>query len=418
MAKIFDPIKIGKIELKNRIMFAATMTNFANPDGSVSDELVAFLTNIAAGEVGIIITGHAFIDDIASKGYQLMLGGHRSGLGLEKIAKAVKKYDCPCLVQLNHVGPKAHPSLTKGLPRGPVSGIFNFRNYPQEIQGLTIEEIEEIVKAYGRAAARVEEAGFDGVEIHGAHNYLISQFISPAYNKRTDRYGGDIEGRSTLAQEVLSCIKENISEDFLLGIRFNAVELMENGLPLEEGIKLGQIFEKKGVDYLNVSQTATVRQAAIPSTFDPPGQWTYAADGVRKKVSLPVAGVGGLHTPKLIEKALEEGKMDIVAICRGLIADGHLTRKIKEGRPGEQSVCIRCNLCMKRTWDGIPIMCSINPMVGRMASRDFKPVEESKRKKVVVVGGGVAGMEAAAVAAKKELQAKRLPFLLSLFYDL
>ena len=399
MAKIFDPINIGKLEVKNRIMFAPTMTSFANLDGSVSRKLVNFLGKIAAGGVGIILTGHAFIDDIASKGYRRMLGCNREGLGLNKIAKEIKKYDCACLVQLNHTGPKADPSLTKGLPRGPVSAISDFRGGPTEIQMLSVKEIEEIVKAYAIAAVRVEEAGFDGLEIHGAHNYLISQFISPKYNLRTDRYGGNLEGRLTFPLEVLSSIKDHVRKNFIIGFRYNAAELIEGGLPLEEGINIGQILEREGVHYLNVSQTSTIKKAALTTTFDKPGAYTYIPAKVKEKVSIPVVGVGAIHEPELIERVLEENKMDIVAICRGIIADPYLVKKIKEGRPAEQRLCIRCGLCLDRTWKGIPIMCSINPMVGRALTRDLKPISESKRKNVIIVGGGVAGMEAARVAA-------------------
>jgi 2,4-dienoyl-CoA reductase-like NADH-dependent reductase (Old Yellow Enzyme family)/thioredoxin reductase len=401
MADIFDPIKIGNVRIKNRVMMAATMSNFANIDGSVSDQLVAYLKNIAAGEVGVIVTGHAFIDDIASKGYRCMLGCHRSGLGLERLAKAVKEYDCACFVQLNHIGPKADPAFTKGLPVGPMNTVSHFRKKPVDVRMLTVEEIKEIVKTYGAAAARVEEAGFDGVEIHSAHNYLLSSFISPAYNKRIDEYGGDLEGRVRFTLEVLESVKQSVSDDFIVGVRWNGIEFIPGGLPFEEGVKVGQIFEKAGVDYLNVSQTSTVRKAAALTTFDPAGEFTYIPAKVKEKVSLPVVGVGGLHTPELIKKALAENKMDIVAMCRGLIADPHLVKKIKENREAEQQLCIRCNLCLKRTWEGVGLMCSVNSMMGKEASRDLAPVPESKRKKIVIVGGGVAGMEAAGVAAGK-----------------
>lgn len=401
MASIFDPIKIGNVEIKNRIMMAATMSNFANLDGSVSDQLVAYLKNIAAGEVGVIVTGHAFIDDIASKGYKHMLGCHRSGLGLDKLAKAVKEYDCTCIVQLNHIGPKADPAFTKGPPRGPIDTVSHFRKKPVDVQMLTVEEIKELVKAYGAAAARVEAAGFDGVEIHSAHNYLLSSFISPVYNTRDDEYGDDLEGRLRFTLEVLESVKQNVSEDFITGVRWNGRELIPGGLSLEEGVKIGQIFEKAGMDYLNVSQTSTVRKASIPTTFDDAGEFTYIPAKVKEKVSLPVVGVGGLHTPELIKKALDDNRMDIVAICRGLIADPHLVKKIKENRAAEQQLCIRCDLCLERTWAGLGLMCSVNSMMGKEASRDLSPLPESKRKKIIVVGGGVAGMEAAIKATRK-----------------
>lgn len=401
MADIFDPIKIGKIEIKNRIMMAATMSNFANLDGSVSDQLVAYLKNIAAGDVGVIVTGHAFIDDIASKGYKHMLGCHRSDLGLNRLAKAVKEYDCACIVQLNHIGPKADPAFTRGLPRGPIDTVSHFRKKPVDVQMLTVAEIKELVKAYGAAAARVEEAGFDGVEIHSAHNYLLSSFISPVYNKRDDEYGGDLEGRLRFTLEVIESVKQHVSEDFITGVRWNGRELIPGGLSVEEGVKIGQIFEKAGMDYLNVSQTSTVRKASIPTTFDQAGEFTYIPAKVKEKVSLPVVGVGGLHSPELIKKALEENKMDIVAICRGLIADPHLVKKIKENREAEQHLCIRCDLCLERTWAGLGLMCSVNSMMGKEASRDLRPAPESKMKKIIIAGGGVAGMEAASMAARK-----------------
>ncbi len=399
MADIFEPLRIKKIQVKNRIMFAPTMTNFANLDGSVSEQQVAFLRGVAAGGVGMIVKGHAFIDTIASKGYKRMQGAHRSGLGLEKIPRAVKPYNCACLLQINHIGPKADPALTQGPPRGPSSLVSNFLSKPVQIQELTVEEIEAIVRAFGEAAGRAEEAGFDGVEIHGAHNYLISQFLSPCYNHRQDRYGGSLAGRMALALEIVASIKKNISSDFLLGIRLNGAELIEGGLPLEEGIQIAQAMEKAGVDYLNISQTSTVKLAAFTTTYDQPASFVYIPEKIKQAVSIPVAGVGALHHPDLIRKVLKENRMDMVAICRGLIADPDIARKIQENRPEEQRQCIRCNLCLQRTWEGLGIMCTINPRVGRELVWNVDPV--SRKKKVMIVGGGVAGMEAATVAAAK-----------------
>jgi 2,4-dienoyl-CoA reductase-like NADH-dependent reductase (Old Yellow Enzyme family)/thioredoxin reductase len=399
MADIFDPIKIGKLEAKNRIMFAPTMTNFANLDGSVSDKQVQFLRRIAEGGVGIIVKGHAYIDEIASKGYKRMQGCHRSNLGLDKIVQAVKRYGCLCILQLNHIGPKADPSLTKGPPRGPSPQTSHFLGRPVEVQMLSIEEIEEIVKAFGEAAARAQRAGFDGVEVHGAHNYLISQFLSPNYNFRSDKYGGSLDGRMHFMLEVISSIKEHVSNDFVLGFRLNGAELIEGGLPLEDGLKIAQVLEKAGVDYLSVSQTSTVKLAAFTTTYHPLGSFIYIPETIKKNVSIPVAGVGALHQPELIRKALEEKKMDLVAICRGLIADPDIVKKIKEGESDEQRLCIRCNFCLERTWNGQGIMCTVNPMVSRELRWDLDHVPQ--KKKVMVVGGGVAGMEAARVAVMK-----------------
>lgn len=399
MPEVFDPIRIGKMEIKNRIMFAPTMTNFANADGSVSDRQVEFLRRIAEGGTGIIIKGHAYVDDIASKGYKYMQGCHRAGLGLERIPKAVKPYDCACLLQLNHIGPKADPSLTKGSPRGPSPQVSDFTGKPVEIRMLTVEEIEKIVKAYGEAAARAEEAGFDGVEIHGAHNYLMAQFISPNFNFRNDTYGGSLEGRLTFPLEVLSSIKRHVSDDFLIGFRFNGEEVIKGGLPLEDGIKIAQTLEREGVDYLSVSQTSTVKLAAFTTTYHEPGSFIYIPATIKQKVSIPVAGVGALNEPEMIKRVLREKKMDIVAICRGLIAEPEIARKIKEDREDEERPCIRCSVCLERTWASLGIMCTVNPMVGRELIWDLKPASEKKR--VMIVGGGVAGMEAARMASLK-----------------
>lgn len=403
MANIFDPIKIGKIEIKNRTMYAPTMTTLANLDGSVNDQLIAYYRNIAESDIGVIVVEHSYVDEIASRGYRHMLGNYRAGLGLEKLAKEIKRY-CTCILQINHTGPKANPSLTKGLPRGPVSERnFDFFRGPQgEMQGATVEELQEIVKAFGMAAARAEEAGFDGVEVNACHHNLISVFISPKYNTRKDRYGGNLEGRLTLALEVLSSIKKNVSKDFVIGYRINGAELMEQGLPIEEGIKVGQILEKAGVHYLSIGQCGTPLQgAALTTTYDKLGELTYIPGSIMGKVSIPVAGVGGLHSPGVIKRALEENKMDIVAICRGLIADPQITKKIKERREAEQRLCIRCNFCIDTTWHGAGIKCTVNPMVGKETSWDYDPVPVAQEKKVIVIGGGVAGMEAARVASKK-----------------
>jgi 2,4-dienoyl-CoA reductase-like NADH-dependent reductase (Old Yellow Enzyme family) len=162
---------------------------------------------------------------------------------------------------------------------------------------LSVEEISEIVKAFGEAAQRAEEAGFDGVEIHAAHNYLLSQFLSPKYNHREDKYGGNLERRLAFPLEVVSSIRKHVRSDFIVGIRFNAEELVEGGLPSEEGIKIAQVLENAKMDYLNVSQTSTVKLAAFTTTYHPPGSFIYIPETIKKKVSVPVVGVGALHRP-------------------------------------------------------------------------------------------------------------------------
>lgn len=399
--KLLEPIKIGKLELRNRIVMPPMSTRFATPDGVVTRRMVDYYVERAKGGVGLIIVEYAYIDTEASRGGFCQLGVYSDDLiaGLNWLAEAVKAHGSKIALQICHSGRQTTPAITGRQPVAPSAIPYKRLGGAHTLtpRELTTEEIEGIIESFGEAARRAKVAGFDAVELHGAHGYLLGQFLSSYTNKRTDKYGGDPEGRSTFALEVVKRVRKKVGTDFLIGYRMSADEYVNGGLTLKDTRKFAKMLGGSGVNYIHVSVGIheTICKTIQPM-YLPRGYNVHLAEGIKHAVNIPVVAVGSID-PELGENILEEGKADLVAMGRGLIADPELPKKLVEGRMENIRPCIReIDGCLGRIREGKMMSCAVNPAVGKEEEYRLRPAE--KGKKVVVVGGGAAGLEAAIVA--------------------
>lgn len=397
--RLLEPSKIGKLELRNRIVMPPMGTNFATADGSVTPHLVNYYAERAKGGTGLIIVEATAVDSRTGLSFnQICLTHHRYIPDLTRLVEAIHLWGAKCAIQLHHPGRQGNPLFTKELvaPSPIVCKLVG--GEPRE---LKVEEIENLAEAYAESALRAKLAGFDAVEIHGAHGYLVCQFLSPYTNKRTDEWGKDFEGRMRFALEVVKRTKEKTGPDFPIIFRISGDEFVDGGLTLKETGKIAKCLEQSGVDAIHVSagnyDSMLTKNSLIPPMYVPPGSLVHLAEGIKNAVGIPVIAVGGL-TPEMAEGVLREGKADFIAFGRGLIADPYLPKKLVEGKPEEIRRCIRCNEgCIGGVLFFKPITCSLNALVGR--EEEWKIERAEKIKKVLIAGGGVAGMEAARVAA-------------------
>jgi NADPH-dependent 2,4-dienoyl-CoA reductase/sulfur reductase-like enzyme len=284
------------------------------------------------------------------------------------------------------VGPSVYSAYPAGLGPAP--------------RALTVREIHDLVVSFGEAARRAKEAGFDAVEIHCTHSYLIDQFMSPRFNHRTDIYGGSIENRARFACEIVTYVREKVGKDYPIICRMTGEEYVEGGITIEDAKVNAALLIKSGADCLSISVGFSDYVVPNPPMFFPEGCFLHLAESVKKSVSIPVIGVGRISNTMLAEQALREGKADLIAIGRALIADPYLPQKAKNGRFEEITPCIYCNQgCVDRVTKGLDITCLVNPAVGR--EKQFTTISAKKPRKVLVVGGGPAGLNAAIVAKKR-----------------
>ena len=407
--RIFEPTNIGTMQVKNRIVMPPMGTNYAEAGGAVSQRMLDYYEARARGGVGfIIVEGSApsvrcNISFQGSPSYQASLGDDKFIPGWRRLTDAAHKHGAKIAVQIMHgtlenwdgkmvqIGPSALtvPARVMGVFGGP----------PHE---LTVQEIAERVEWFACAARLAREAGFDGVEIHGAHQYIVAAFLSSATNQRKDNYGGSVENKARFLTETLQATIREVGPDFPVWVRFNAREWgVENGVTIEETRQLIPLVVKAGAQALHVSGYGAgsyITTAPIPDT---PGLLVPLAEEVKKLADVPVIAVGRLDI-ELGEKILKEGKADLIAIGRRLLADPDLPNKVAEGRLAEVISCIDCMECIERlAFDerGEGLTCVVNPAAGKEKAFQVKPA--GKARKVVVVGGGPAGMQAAMVAARR-----------------
>ncbi len=397
--KLFQPGKIGTMEIKNRIVMPPMATGYASEDGSVTDRLIAYYEERAKGGPGLIIVEISCIDAPVGRGLARQIGIDKDDFipGLARLAAAIKRHGARAAIQLHHAGRQTSSRITGFKPVAPSPIPGRDGELPDE---LTIDGIKRLVNRFAEAAWRAKEAGFDGVEIHGAHGYLVSQFLSPLSNRRQDEYGGSVENRARFLVEVVKAIRARLGRDFPVWCRLSAVELnAEGGITLEETRVVAKMAEEAGVDAIHVSAHA-VGTARRPPMAQQPGAFIEYAEAVKKVVSVPVIAVGRI-TPEVGEDALHQGRADFIAIGRQLLADARTVEKIADGRLEDIRPCLRCFYCLdsvgRRRGNGVG--CTINPFLGREREWTVLPVGEKKR--VVVVGGGPGGMEAAIIAAKR-----------------
>lgn len=396
---LFSPIRIGETTVKNRIFMPPMSTNLANK-GYVTDELIAHYSARAKGGVGLMITEVTTIEPT-----YVYLPGDMSICddsyipGWKKLMDAVHQYGAKLLPQLFHPAYMAFP--IPGTPRliAPSNvGPYYAKEAPRAV---TKEELKTIIRQFGEAAARVKQAGGDGVEIHAAHAHgLLGGFLSPLYNKRTDEYGGDINGRLRLTLEVLAEVRRVCGKDFILDVRVSGDEYTDGGQNLNDAIYVAKQLEKAGVDFLHVSGGTTVmRGSSIPAPGTPMGSHVRLAQEIKQHTTIPVATVGRITEPWLAEELIANGKTDICMIGRANLCDPEFSIKAQNGQEEEIRPCIGCLRCLNGIMFGKRVSCTVNPSL-ELENEDTITEAEHK-KKILVIGGGPAGMEAAFAAKKR-----------------
>jgi 2,4-dienoyl-CoA reductase-like NADH-dependent reductase (Old Yellow Enzyme family)/thioredoxin reductase len=394
--KLFEPGCIGSMEVKNRLVMPPMATSLALKDGTVTDRQIDYYEERAKGGAGLVIVEITCVDSPVGKGNvrQIAIDDDRFIPGLTRLAEAIKRHGARVAIQLHHAGRQTSARWTGYQPVAPSSIPMPGGEQPRE---LTLEEIATLVTRFGEAAERAKRAGFDGVEIHGAHCYLICQFLSPLSNHRQDAYGGSIENRARFLLEVIAAIRKKVGREYPVWCRLSAVEIgAEGGVTLEDTQVVAKMAEKAGVDAIHVS-AHTVTPARRPPMAQPPCAFVPFAEGIKKVVSIPVIAVSRIP-PELGEEVIREGKADFIAIGRPLLADPQLPQKVATGRMEDIRPCLYCLTCLDSlNWRKEGVCCVVNAALGREREYQVKPAESPK--KVVVVGGGPGGMEVARVAA-------------------
>lgn len=396
----FDTIYVGGMKLKNRIVAAPMVMNHATEDGHVTPRMLPYYGAKAAGGFGLVHVEASYIrPDGNMFGRMLGVYDDRQIPGLSELVEVIHQNGAKCTIQLVHGGRVAPRRFTGVQPLAPSDDTPPLSEPPR---GLTVAEIEELVAAWAAAAARSQAAGFDGVMIHGAHGFLLSQFVSPYCNRRTDAYGRD---RYLIVKQVLRAVREAVGGDYPIFYRVSADDFLGDiGLTLEETVSVyAPLLEDLGVDCIDVSGGIQERvYYNIQPLYSSRAAILHLAEGVAGAVGIPVIGVGRINDPRLIDHIFSEGKVDMVALARQSLADPELPNKMREKRYEDVRKCIACDLgCSYRHIVQWVADCAINyevmrePEVERLMDRDTRP------QKISIVGGGPAGLEAARWAALK-----------------
>ncbi len=410
---LFSPIRIGNFEAPNRICHVPTDISSANADGSVNQRVITYHEQIAKGGCGLIIVGASTPDRATGRPTVTCVSVDEDPMipGLSELAEAMHRHGARCAVQIQHPGRQA------AWPRKDlVSASDQLVDLPgsaghevvyaeavakgKAIRAMTVEEIYELVEKFAEGAWRVQQAGFDCVELHGAHGYLIAQFMSPYVNKRNDRFGGSFINRMRFTLEIIGRIKHKCGRDFPVGVRYSGEEWVEGARTLEESVKVARLLEEHGAAFVDISAGIFEAPAAVMDPMYYPQGWnTYAAEEIKKHVKIPVITSHTLRDPEYCEKILADGKADLVGLSRQMIADPYWANKAYSGKTEEIRKCISClvgcwqeSLMIRRH-----MRCAINPAVGDERFVRLQPAKTPQE--VAIVGGGPGGMEAARIAA-------------------
>jgi 2,4-dienoyl-CoA reductase-like NADH-dependent reductase (Old Yellow Enzyme family) len=368
MATLQDEVIINGMRLRNRIALPPLTTNYGSPEGFVTEEIIRFYEQ-RSGDVGLVIVeASAVRTDGRIVPDSLGLWEDGQVAGMTRLVDSIKKLGAATVVQINHAGARGMPD--EGEMQGASPSGFAFR---PDVDPLTLSstQIEQLVLDFEAAAGRAAEAGFDGVEIHGAHFYLISQFLSPLTNQRTDRYGGDARARATFALEVVRATRERLGKNYPILFRFNAVENVEGGQTLEDGLEVSRLLADEGVDVLDVSLAAQsswkevdgqryLAASSALSKKQPAGANVSLAVAVREATGLPVIAVGKLGEGDVAGETVRDFPIDIVAIGRQMIADPDAAGKILAGKGSEIVPCEECMTCFATIGSGKPMGCKVN----------------------------------------------------------
>lgn len=443
---LFSPMKIGKCEIKNRIVMPPMMLGFGQFDGTPTKKMMDYYEERAKGGAGLIITEITRVDDFSGASAFAQLGiSHDYHIEpLREMIKRVHKHGCKMFIQLHHPG-RQNMGLLMGtvpvsnfchkimgnaydkmfykvaplgkkmmendivLPTWSPSKVDRAYSAESLNREMSTKQVEKIVKKFVEGAVRAKKAGADGVELHAAHGYLIQQFLSPFTNRRTDKYGGSFDKRMTFVLEIIDGIKKSCGPDFPIVVRLSVDECYEmigqkgKGYALDDGIKIAKVLEQKGIDAIDVSCAGydTYNYWLEPVTFET-GWRKYMAEAVKKNVSIPVLAANLIRSPEQAEQQLEDGIQDFVSLGRPHIADPYWAEKTAKGDEKLIKRCICCLYCMEsmqtNAYKGSHANCSVNPMLG---NEKYELKRNGNNRKVIVVGAGVAGLTAAETLAKR-----------------
>lgn len=424
--KLLEPGRIGSLELRNRILMAPMGSNLAEADGSISERQLDYYEARARGGAGMLVVGVASVAWPRGQAIpnQVAISDDRYIPGLRRLSDRAHRHGAAIAVQLQHAGkvatqdigrgePLLVPSLPAGKPQGRIGDLTDDEiarltanlSTPQSrlvFREATEEDIAEVTRRFAEAAVRAREAGFDGVEIHAGHGYLLASFLSPASNRRTDRYGGSRENRARFLCEVLRAIRARVGDDYPVWCRIDAREFrIPGGITLDDACATARLAEAAGADAIHVSAYGDPMSGVAftegPLVHRPAGYLGFAAR-VRRETSVPVIAVGRL-SPEAAEMALREEQADFVAMARPLLADPDLPRRLGEPEGGAVRPCVYCYTCVSQIFLNDPVRCAVQPSTA--FEREYRAERAARARRVVAVGGGPAGMEAARVAAER-----------------
>jgi 2,4-dienoyl-CoA reductase-like NADH-dependent reductase (Old Yellow Enzyme family)/thioredoxin reductase len=402
---LFSPIQLGSLALPNRIVFAATSSELADADGFVHEDMAEYYAERARGGTGLLVVEATYVEQEGKRlHHNAMLHDDRYKPGLKLIVDAVHGAGGKVALQLNHGGRESIPAISGSVPLAPspIPSQFNAVGQPVMPKELTVAEIQRIIRRFVEAAIRARDVGYDGIELHGAHGYLIGQFLSPLANRREDDYGGDTARRARFYVEMVQAVKAELGA-FPVICRMNGRDHASGGLELDEAIEIALMLEKAGADSISVSGGihSSRPYMIVPGMSVPRGCYRDYSKALKQALSVPVMTVGRINTPELAETILEEGEADFICLSRALVADPYFPAKAAAGRLEEIAPCIACNECLSSIHRAKGIACTVNPMVSR--ELELKPLlaREAEPRRLAVIGGGAAGMSAAVTAARR-----------------
>jgi 2,4-dienoyl-CoA reductase-like NADH-dependent reductase (Old Yellow Enzyme family) len=359
MNKPFEPSTINSMKLANRFVRSATWEGMAAGDGACTPKLIDLMTELAKGGLGLIISSHAYVSSEGQAG-PWQLGVYNDALvpGLEAMTKAVHDNGGKIVMQLAHAGFFANAKLIGQTPLAP-SNVEGFAKSPRK--EMTVEDIRHVVKSYGAAAKRAQNAGFDGVQIHAAHEYLLSQFLSPAFNRRNDAYGGDIRHRARAVVEVLQQIRQAVGREYPVLVKMNCRDFIENGLVAEDSLEVGAVLESEGIDAIELSGGVLVGGKLSPSRMGIKSEEKEAyfqndAKAFKEKIGVPLILVGGNRSFQVAERLINAGITDYISMCRPLIREPALINRWRAGDLSK-AACVSDNMCFRPAQKGDGIYC-------------------------------------------------------------
>src|SRR6476659_5701152 len=398
---LWSPIRLGPVTVRNRIVFSAHLTNYAD-DGLPTEQHAAYYEARAAGGSGLIITEEHSTHPTDWPYEKLIHGFHREVIpGYRRITDAVHRHRVPIFAQINHNGGQAS-SMYSRLPVWAPSAVADplFREVPKAV---THAEIEEIVAGYALVAEHCAEGGFDGIELQCSHSSIVRGFLSPATNTRADEYGGSLDNRARILLQIVAAVRGVIGNRLALGVRICGDELIDGGTTIDDAVDVARMVEASGhVDYINTSiGVATASLFMIEASMHiPPGYAMFIPSALRKAVELPIVGVGRFKDTLQAERALAEGHCDLVGVVRGQIADADFAAKARAGAAGDIRLCLSCNQeCVGRMGLNRWLGCIENPTTGREAVGARLAGPATGVSDVLVIGAGPAGLQAAIAAA-------------------